>query len=291
MASAMAPSELSGIGRLELADLPQAEALVAEAGWNQVAADWRMFLDFGTVYAVRAGARVIATAATLPYGRCAWISMVLVAASHRRQGLATRLLDRCIADISAAGLVPVLDATPAGRTVYAPLGFQDAWGFTRLVLQARTLTGAAGQPHGTVIHPITDSAWPDLCAYDVAAFGADRSAILARMRSRLPPADLCATRDGRVVGLLLGRDGRTAAHLGPLIAEDDATAMALLERALSRINGTVYLDLADAKTGVRTWLEAAGFAPQRPFTRMLLGRRESFDDVARTFAVVGPEFG
>src|SRR5262245_62002244 len=107
MASAMAPSE---IGRLELADLPDAQALVAEAGWNQVAADWRTFIDFGTVYAVRDGGRVIATAATLPYGgRCAWISMVLVAASHRRQGLATRLLHRCIADIKSAGLVPVLD--------------------------------------------------------------------------------------------------------------------------------------------------------------------------------------
>ena len=62
------------IGRLSLADLADAEALVAEAGWNQIAADWRMFLHFGTVYAVRDGARVIATAATLPYGRCAWIS-------------------------------------------------------------------------------------------------------------------------------------------------------------------------------------------------------------------------
>jgi GNAT superfamily N-acetyltransferase len=291
MASAMAPSELSGIGRLELADLPDAEALVAEAGWNQVAADWRMFLDFGTAYAVRAGTRVIATAATLPYGgRCAWISMVLVATRHRRQGLATRLLDRCIADITAAGLVPVLDATPAGRTVYAPLGFQDAWGFARLMSQQRT-TVAAPRSDTVTIHPITDSAWPALTAYDAAAFGTDRSAILARMRSRLPPANLFATREGRVVGLLLGRDGRTAAHLGPLIAENDTIAIALLERALSPIRGTVYLDLADAKTGVHAWAQAAGFAPQRPFTRMLLGRRESFDDVKRTYAVIGPEFG
>jgi GNAT superfamily N-acetyltransferase len=288
----MAPSDPSEIGRLELGDLPDAEALVAEAGWNQVAADWRMFLDFGTVYAVRADGRVIATAATLPYGDCcAWISMVLVATSHRRQGLATRLLDRCIADITAARLVPVLDATPAGRTVYAPLGFQDAWGFARLVSQARSSAGTPSRSDEIAIHPIDDPIWPALCAYDAAAFGADRSAILARMRSRLPPADLFATRDGRVVGLLLGRDGRTAAHLGPLIAEDDAVAGALLERALSRIGGTVFLDLVDAKTGVRAWLEAAGFAPQRPFTRMLLGRRESFDDVGRTFAVIGPELG
>src|SRR6185295_7866145 len=49
--------------RLAAAELPDAEALVAEAGWNQVAADWRIFLEFGTVYAVRAEGRVIATAA------------------------------------------------------------------------------------------------------------------------------------------------------------------------------------------------------------------------------------
>ena len=129
----------SEIGRLAPGDLGDAEALVAEAGWNQVAADWRIFLGLGTVYAIRDGACVIATAATLPYGRtCAWISMVLVAATHRRQGLATRLLRRCIDDILAAGLVPVLDATPAGRAVYRPLGFQDAWGFARLAAAKRT---------------------------------------------------------------------------------------------------------------------------------------------------------
>ena len=123
-----------------------AEALVAEAGWNQVAADWRIFLDLGTVYAVRADGRVIATAATLPYGgRFAWISMVLVAAAHRRHGLATRLLHRCIADITAAGLVPVLDATPAGRAVYAPLGFQEP-GASRA--SRRATSAPAPQPAG-----------------------------------------------------------------------------------------------------------------------------------------------
>ncbi len=286
----MATSDQPAIGRLALAELPDAEALVAEAGWNQVAADWRMFLDFGTVRAVRADGRVIATAATLPYGgRCAWISMVLVAAAQRRRGLATHLLHRCIADVTAAGLVPVLDATPAGRTVYAPLGFADAWGFARLASQSRTFKVAPSC--AAVINPITDSVWPALCRHDAAIFGADRSQILARMRGRLPAADLFAERDGRIVGMLLGRDGRTASHLGPLIADDHATATALLARALGRIAGLVYVDLADAKMETRCWLESSGFAPQRPFTRMFLGRGQSFGDVARTFAVIGPEFG
>lgn len=286
----MARSDPPTIGRLTLADLADAEALVAEAGWNQVAADWRIFLDFGMVYAMHDGAQLIATAATLPYGGCAWISMVLVASAHRRRGLATTLLRRCIDDIVAAGMVPVLDATPAGRAVYAPLGFREAWSFTRLVSQLRTLARPV-QSSQLEVSPMTDSIWPALCAYDAAAFGADRSPILARMRGRLAPANLYAQRDGRVVGFLLGRDGRTASHLGPLIAEDDAAAIALLSHALSATAGPVHIDLADTKTDVRQCLEACGFAPQRPFTRMLLGRGESFNDGTETFAVIGPEFG
>jgi hypothetical protein len=42
---------------------------------------------------------------------------------------------------------------------------------------------------------------------------------------------------------------------------------------------------------VRGFLEARGFAPVRPFTRMLYGTSSPFGDASRTFAVVGPEFG
>jgi GNAT superfamily N-acetyltransferase len=289
MACVMAPSDI--IGRLKPSELSRAEALVAESGWNQIATDWRIFLDCGAVYAVRDGDRVIATAATLPYGgRCAWISMVLVAADHRRKGLATLLLRRCIDDVIAAGLVPVLDATPAGRTVYRPLGFEDAWGFQRLAAPS-VHVGDVAPPGGVTIAPITDAHWPALCTYDAAVFGTDRSAVLARMRGRLRGADRVALRGDRIVGFLLGRDGRVASQLGPLVAEDDQIAKALLAHALGAVPAPVFIDVADAKDVVRQWLEAAGFAVQRPFTRMLYGRSISFDDTARTFAVIGPEFG
>jgi GNAT superfamily N-acetyltransferase len=291
MASVMAPSDQSTIGRLAVSELSDAEALVAEAGWNQIAADWRMFLEFGTVYAVRAEGRVVATAATLPYGgRCAWISMVLVAADHRRKGLATRLLRRCIDDVLAAGLVPVLDATPAGRTVYHPLGFQDAWSFQRFAAQAPRADDWQ-IPAGITIRHANGNSWSSLTAYDATAFGADRGAIIARMQGRLRGADLFATRHDRCAGMLLGRDGRVASHLGPLIAEDDEIAKTLLTHALRIVPGPVFIDLADSKAAVRQWLEGCGFAPQRPFTRMLYGRSTSFDDGLRTYAVIGPEFG
>ena len=58
-----------------------------------------------------------------------------------------------------------------------------------------------------------------------------------------------------------------------------------------RSRGQLFIDLADAKADVRGWLEARGFAAVRPLTRMLHGRSQRFDDAARTYAVVGPEFG
>lgn len=81
---------------LKRADLAGAQALVVEAGWNQVLADWELFLDLGHALKIENPAgRLDATAATLPYaGGFGWISMVLVTTAKRRQGLATQLLAR-----------------------------------------------------------------------------------------------------------------------------------------------------------------------------------------------------
>jgi GNAT superfamily N-acetyltransferase len=278
----LTPSELDDVG-----------ALVREARWNQLAADWRIFIEFGRLYAIHGEAgRIIATTATLPYGgRFAWISMVLVAGEYRRRGLATALLRRAMADLAAAKLVPVLDATPDGRAVYRRLGYEDSWGFQRLIRRERQRAAASvGAPASVAVRPIADADWPALCAYDAAAFGAERSAVLAGLRGRLPAAELVA-RGNAIAGFLLGRDGGLAAQIGPLIADDDAIAVALVARALDGIEGPLFVDLADGKRELRSVLDARGFAAARPFTRMLYGSSARFDDAARTFAVVGPEFG
>jgi GNAT superfamily N-acetyltransferase len=302
--SAMAISELrltakSSFSASELAD---AQALVCEANWNQVPADWRIFLERGTVYAAEtASGRIVATTATLPFPALdhaqtgngfAWISMVLVAGPCRRQGLATRLMRRAMDELGARKLVPVLDATPDGRTVYRNLGFEDSWGFHRVT--RREWWGEqepAPVPPGVTVRAIADADWRRLVAYDAAAFGAERGGVLAGLRGRLGAAELVAERDGRLVGFLLGRDGRLAAQLGPLIADDDAIACALVARALAAFSGDLFVDLLDAKTALRDFFAVRGFALVRPLTRMLYGRSTAFDDGERTYAVIGPEFG
>src|SRR5262249_56887401 len=99
-------------------------------------------------------------------------------------------------------------------------------------------------PAGVTVRPIADADWPALCAYDAAAFGAERSAVLAGLRTRLPAAELVAARGGGIAGFLLGRDGGLAAQIGPLIADDDAIAGPLAARALDPLAGPLFVDLA-----------------------------------------------
>jgi predicted GNAT family acetyltransferase len=218
--------------------------------------------------------------------------MVLVKSEFRRHGLATQLMRRAMEELAREGRIPILDATPDGRAVYRRLGFQDSWGFQRFIRrEPRRPAAATSPPAGTRVRALASDDWPALCAYDAAAFGAERGAMLKGLRGRLPAAEIVAERDGRIAGFVLGRDGMLAGHLCPLIADDDAIACALLARALNVLDGPLFIDLADDKTAVRNFLEACGFDPVRPFTRMLYGTSARFDDSARTFAVVGPEFG
>ena len=152
-------------------------------------------------------------------------------------------------------------------------------------------SSARAAPAGVTVRAITDADWPALTAYDAVAFGAERSAVLAGLRGRLPAAELIASRNGRIAGFLLGRDGGLASQVGPLIADDDTVACALAARALDRLDGPVFVDLADGKSELRSFLDGCGFAVARPFTRMAYRSSARFDDAARTFAVAGPEFG
>jgi len=271
---------------LRAADLDAAQLLVAEAGWNQNAADWRVFLELGAALAVKDGERLVATAATLPYpSGFGWISMVLVSGAYRRRGIATRLLARCIDVLREAGMVPVLDATPAGREVYRPLGFRDGWAITRW----RGRGGNAGG--GKAACALEERHWPGVLALDAQSFGCDRAPLLEKLRGRSSRFACVVENNGGLRGFLLGREGRVATQIGPIVADDEQAAQALAGFACERIAGPLLVDALDRHAGLSRWLEAQGFARERPYTRMALDRDELFGDPRRLAAIAGPELG
>lgn len=267
--------------RLGEADLADCLALSAAAGWNQVAADWRLFLGEGLVWGVRAGreATVLASAALLPFPPdAAWIAMVLTLPAARGRGLATRLMAEAIAEAERRGLPPSLDATPAGEPVYRRLGFADG----PALMRWRRPGAAPARPS-----PAARAApgLEEIAARDGAASGLRRRTVLASLLARGPVAVT-----PRAFGL--SRDGRTAWQVGPVVAEDDGAAAEALGAVVAALppGDAVVVDLLEGHAAAERALRRGGFVPERPFRRMSLGRPPATDR-ARYVAAAGPEFG
>jgi GNAT superfamily N-acetyltransferase len=253
-------------------------ALSAAASWNQNEADWRLMLSIGRGWGLSIGDTLAASTLVLPYGAFAWISMVLVLPEHRRKGYATRLLRVALDDLKANRLRAVLDATPAGREVYRQEGFHDTWSFKRFRREqaARAINGKAAGP----------IVWRKALELDAEAFGGDREWLLRALQRRLPQCAL-----GMPDGFVLGREGREAEQIGPLIARNEATALALLEQALGGLAGPAYVDVVDHAPRLQQWVQEHGFAFQRPFTRMVHGTGRAPGDEKLVYLVAGPELG
>lgn len=256
-------------------------ALSKAANWNQNEADWRLMLGIGHGWGISIAGTLVASTLVLPFETFAWISMVLVAPEHRRKGHASHLLRLALEHLKNRGLTPVLDATPAGREVYRLEGFRDTWGFKRYILQKQPRMVATDGARA-----LAESDWETVLALDRRAFGASRETLLRDLARRLPQAALAHER-----GYVLGREGREARQIGPLVAHDERSAIALLSQALHAVEPPLYVDVVDHAPELRAWLEAQGFAFQRPFTRMVRGAAHAPGNQKLVYCVAGPELG
>ncbi|MBR0849813.1 GNAT family N-acetyltransferase [Bradyrhizobium diazoefficiens] len=265
------------IVQLGVEDAAAGLVLSTEARWNQTEDDWRIFLRDGVVFGIRDGAQLVATAALLPYsGNNAWISMVLVTASHRRRGLATRLVDMCMEAARKRGLTSWLDATPDGAAVYGPLGFTPTLQLRRLRL-VKSASASAPAPAAATLEA--------LCARDRRATGLDRTLLLAAFAAR--PGSRIVAANGAIA---LVREGRTAHHIGPLFADRATAALALVGAITQSLGGPLLLDAVASHAAFLDGLIASGWSIERPFQRMRFGPATS-KGADMPFAVAGPEFG
>lgn len=265
--------------RLDASDALAGLALSTEAHWNQNEADWRFFLTRGIVFGVRdKSGLLIASAALLPYtSNQAWISMVLVTTSWRRRGLATRLVDACLDAATKLGLTSWLDATPAGASVYGPLGFVPDLQLRRLRREPTTPARATTQLVACDV--------AELVTQDADAVGFDRGALLNELAARTGSR---VVSNGNAKALV--RDGRTTRHIGPLFADNAESALALVDQIVRDEARPVLMDTIASRHEFLDGLAASGWTIERPFQRMRFGRATTQSrDIA--FAVAGPEYG
>jgi GNAT superfamily N-acetyltransferase len=277
----MADTDQAAIVRLGPDDALAGLALSAEAGWNQNEADWRFFLGQGKMFGVRDhDGHLIASAALLPYASGnAWVSMVLVTENWRRRGLATRLVDACLDAAAKQSLTTWLDATPAGATVYGPLGFMPTLQLRRLRLEKAVSTKAEAPPS------LSPCGIEQFIAQDRLAMGFDRSTLLTELSKRSGSRLLCS---GDALALI--RDGRKARHIGPLFADRADQALALVNEIVRSGSGPLLIDAVNEQAEFLQGLTRSGWSIERPFQRMRFGRAAA-QPAGLLFAVAGPEYG
>lgn len=292
-----APDAVADVERLAQLT-PQALAmlgeLVEQSHWNQTFDDWRVFFDGGAIYVVRDDAgRFLVSGAVLPMGESrpgclasvtgrgvAWISMILVTPAWRGRGLGRLVFQQCVRHIQAQGRIPMLDATPAGEVLYAKFGFEVLWRLTRWRREGRPATAPELPPARRDIDGLAE--------LDQEALGFSRPALLRALLER--PDSRCVRHPQ---GFAIVRGGRVAHHIGPLVAADEAAAIAVLQDAAARYPGPLLIDVPDERPRLREALLAGGFAPQRGFARMALalgGQCVPRGQTRFIHAVAGPEF-
>ncbi|HEU0004574.1 MAG TPA: GNAT family N-acetyltransferase [Terriglobia bacterium] len=287
-------------------DIPAGLRLCRIAGWNQLAADWELFLRLsprGCRAAVQDG-KVVGTVTTVNYeNRFAWVGMVLVDPETRGQGVGTRLLQEAM---NLLGDMPSirLDATPQGRPVYQRLGFQDEYELCRM---QRAETTVDGLPHGFAgispsslsqseelsIRPMHAGDLLTVAEADRRSFGADRREVLRWALERSPEYAWIAMGPAGLEGYCFGRHGFNFDQIGPVHSPRELISQRLVTASLSSVRpGTrVIVDpLLHSPTWL-DWLRQAGFVHQRPFTRMSLGENRHPGIQGEMWTMFGPEFG
>jgi GNAT superfamily N-acetyltransferase len=278
------------------ADLPDGLRLSRASRWNQTLEDWRLMLALGPGL-FRVGVddgRVVASGGAVRYGSdLAWICMILVDPECRGLGLGTRVFDEVLARLLAArerdGLAAIgLDATPAGRRIYAQRGFVDGPALVRMRREAGLSPTAAAAGAGRA-RPMELGDLAAVLAFDRRVFGADRAVVLRDALSSAPGLARVVAERGRVRGYCFGRHGDHSDHVGPVVAEDPALAVSLVAAGLA--GGGERPVIVDARAEWTVALEALGFRAERPFTRMYVGDARPEATPAIELAVRGPEMG
>jgi len=276
---------------METKDIPAGLSLCRAAGWNQLSADWELFLKInkeGCRVALDDGGKVVGTVTTVRYeDHFSWIGMVLVDPARRREGIGIQLLKEAIS-IAGGQTAIKLDATPAGREVYLKLDFQDEYPLSRLLCPSVNVASLIRSS----ARLITSNDIPNLLQIDEVVFGAKRKEVIEFTAKGAPEYAIVMEDAKTIKGYCLGRHGHHYSQIGPVIADDCSTAKRLISAALLNcLDQPVIIDVPGHTREWLEWLAHVGFIEQRKLIRMFLGTNAWSGKVEKQFAILGPELG
>jgi ribosomal protein S18 acetylase RimI-like enzyme len=253
------PADLT-LREATLDDLAAVAALRESVGWG--VHEWALRAVIGQIHArcvvvVDPADVVVAVGSGIVYGPLGFVGNMVVADSHRRQGIGSVVLVEITSSLEAAGCRRLeLNATSEGRLLY------ERHGFSTIGTSATATLG-----RDVTLHPDSEVAVrrgdarldiDALATYDRPRFGGDRRALL-ELLGRDPAARfLVAEGSGQVAGYACLRDDPP--RIGPFLAETPDIAAALMTRAFAEVDGVdaLRINLPPNNRPGAAWLRAMG---------------------------------
>jgi predicted N-acetyltransferase YhbS len=206
------------------ADWPRIAELRAEVGWSVRPWTLEAFRPpVGAAWVAEDAGQVVGCGSGIVHGRIGIVGNMIVTASHRRRGIAGRILREVLDFLEPRTDTIELNATLDGEPLYERFGFQPVTRFHGVNLPSQ-----AGAASHLVVGEWTDAA--ALAAWDASRFGGSRLGILAAA-VRDPERSVLVARaaNGEIAGYAVVRPTEEA--IGPFVADAPDAAAALLKAA------------------------------------------------------------
>lgn len=255
-------------------------------GWNPSPGDAAVFrlADPEGFLGCFVEGNMVAGISAVAYGNAfGFIGLYIVRPDRRGQGYGMRVWQAGMSRLRARTIG--LDGVPAQQANYERAGFRKVYETTRW---SGAFTDASEKEDQAVAMQESDLA--EILSIDSACFPAGRAAFLRTWVSS-PRQCFVVRKDGPLTGFSVIRSCLSGFKIGPIFAEDEATAWALLQRSSTCAKGaSVHLDVPDSQSGFRALLQAHGFQPGFQTARMYRGRAPDID-MHRVFAITTLELG
>jgi GNAT superfamily N-acetyltransferase len=247
--------ELISLRELRKRDLTAAHGLSVAVAWPHRLSDWEAAFAVGRGYGAHDPiGRLVATALWWPIGPSfAMVGLVIVDPGFQGRGLGRRLMDAIAGDAGARTLQ--LNSTTVGVKLYEAQGFRTIGALKQYqgiarVPKRKSITSAD-------LRPATEQDWGEILSLDRAAVGHDRSAILRGVIGDAP--GIVSQIDGRITGFAFCRPFGRGRVIGPVIAAEDAAAIAIANSFATKHRGEfLRIDIPDGTPDLIRAMEARG---------------------------------
>ncbi|QHO74229.1 GNAT family N-acetyltransferase [Bradyrhizobium sp. CCBAU 051011] len=259
----------------------------AAEGWNPGLADDACFasVDPEGFFIGELDGAPVATVSCVNYdARFAFLGFYIVRADLRGNGYGMRIWNAAIAHAGAR--VIGLDGVVAQQNNYKKSGFQLAYANIRY---GGVVTVPDTSRAGVIA--LSDVPMAAIEADDATVFPAPRPAFLRAWIASPGHVGCAVVRDGGLKGWGVIRPCRKGFKIGPLVADDRATAETILSALLAKVNGgEIFLDVPGINREAVALAEGIGLAPVFETARMYTGAIPPLR-LERVFGVTSFELG